>query len=74
MSETQPFKFSVQRDPTLWPCMLCRVYQAEVWFADVLEHPDFALCRICLRRLRKTLKEAEKALPPLPKVARPKED
>ena len=68
MIETQPFEFRI--DPhDVTKCGICFVYQSEVYAAGALH-----LCRTCLRRMRATLKAAEKALPPLPKRVRPDDE
>lgn len=68
MAEVQPFRFAVHEQDVESPaCDFCNVYVMDVTIDNM-----FIICRICLRRLRATLKEAEKALPRLPKVERPR--
>ena len=82
LSSIQAFPFTLPPHHVREACWFCRVYAGEVevpirmWNedGDKLEEENLALCRICLIRMRATLKAAEKALPKLPKVPRPKED
>ena len=69
MSSLLPFQTQLLDDSHSIPCSGCRVYQAAVGLKD-FAYP-LTLCRVCLPRLRTTLKAAEKALPPLPKKVRP---
>ncbi len=74
MSDVQPFATTTPADHV---CLACQVYRAEVVVLDPSTQPPdtdwtlLALCRVCLRRMRVTLKDAEKALPRLPKRVRP---
>jgi len=52
-------------------CDACAVYVFDVRCSREGGYGFLYLCRACLRRLRATLKEAEKALPKLPKRVRP---
>ena len=70
MSETKPFEHGVIA-PDNSRCDGCGVYQAEAWVKFDFFNPSTQdchiwLCRVCLRRLRAALKEAEKALPRRP--------
>lgn len=53
-------------------CGFCTVYRAAVVIGPGDNLHWF--CRDCLRRMRATLKAAEKALPPLPKQVVPREE
>ena len=64
MSSTQPFEFHISPDSEgdKIGCSCCTVYRGEAFVvSDRLRQP-FGFCRICLRRMRATLKAAEKAL------------
>ena len=67
MSSVQSFDFSLAV-PGCNPCSLCEVYSSDVEVTSPCNRFWFGLCRICLRRMRATLKEAEKALPATPKI------
>ena len=72
--EVKPFAFEIV-DPKEFLCSgIGCAYGAEVRIlplrADL--YAGMCYCRTCLRRMRATLKQAEKDLPQLPKVARPR--
>ena len=72
-TETQPFEFQVLDLGEEKSCSVCFVYQPELEVLPSSTMFMLRLCRVCLRRMRATLKLAEKALPPLPKRVRPTE-
>lgn len=72
MSEPQPFVYDIRPPETEVLCIACRVYSAElVVLGCSFDGQALALCRVCLRRLRATLKAGYKDLPPLPKRVHP---
>jgi hypothetical protein len=77
VSEAQPFTFVVLDDAASGECSGCLVYAPSIrveYRRAVIDFNGTAhYCRICLKRMRATLKAAEKALPPLPKRVRPTE-
>lgn len=74
VSETQPFEFHMERIGSRFSCSMCAVYEGEVAVHTLRVKRPLGFCRVCLRRMRATLKAAEKALPPLPKRTRPSEE
>ena len=75
MSEPKPFEFHVAASHVGGEvcCSCCAVYRGEAFIAVDRVRRPLGFCRVCLRRMRATLKAAEKALPTLPRVPRPKE-
>jgi len=81
MSEPKPFDYSVASDEeiaecnpkALTMCSVCHVYAANV-FVEADPTSRLFLCRICLIRMRATLKLAFKALPQPPKRIHPGND
>ena len=74
--DVKPFRFTIRsgkRYPlcSAYPCMSAAqvTVRSSVWGASstAVVH----LCRVCLVRMRATLKDAEKALPKPPKKVRP---
>jgi len=70
----QPFEYEVlaRGRSEATRCIGCWTYESEL-FVNIQPRSAGYLycCRSCLRRLRATLKEAEKELPKLPKRVRP---
>jgi len=78
MGNPQAFHFGVD-PPYNLRCRFCLIYRSDVTIDPPVQDPwerafELGLCRICLSRLRTTLKSAQKALPPLPKKVRPEDN
>ena len=70
MSDIKPFEYTLTKD-IKYPCKMCKIYEASIVIISPISY--IGLCRICLKRMRASLKLVEKILPILPKRVIPKE-